>query len=299
MGDKSRIEWTDATWNPTTGCDTISEGCDNCYAKRDAPRLQKMMASQGVDAYQRDGAEPRSGKGFGFQTYPERLAIPRRWQRPRRIFVNSMSDLFHEEMDVGFLEAVFDTMHDCPRHTFQVLTKRHRNMHRLLAGGWPHSPCSGPIADHRAEPLPNLWLGVSVENQTWAEARIPWLLKSPARVRWLSMEPLLGPVDLSPWLRQGDWWCNACGAYIHSVTFEEVCATCGSEDVRWDCVLDWVVVGGESGPGHRPMDPQWARDLRDQCVDAGVPFYFKQWSGLRPKALGRELDGRTWEEYPA
>ena len=306
MGDKTGISWTDSTWNPTTGCDTISPGCDNCYAMRDAPRLQAMMRANNVDAYQRDGTAPRSGPGFGFQMYPERFAIPRRWHksdvrhnRTRRVFVNSMSDLFHEQIDVRFLEAVFDVMHECPRHTFQILTKRHRNMHRLLAGGWPHSPCSGPIADHRQEPAQNIWLGVSVENQQWADARIPWLLKTPAAVRWLSCEPLLGPLDLSPWLSQGDWWCDACDAYISDaqVTNEELHENCRTE-VKWKCVLDWVVVGGESGPGWRPMEAQWARDIRDQCVDAGVALHFKQWSGLRPKALGRELDGRTWDEYP-
>ena len=287
MGDKSRIEWTDATWNPTTGCDQISPGCDNCYAKRDAKRLKAM----GVKAYQNDGDPPRSGPGFGFTLHADRLDQPRRWTKPRRIFVNSMSDLFHEQMSLAFLEQVFDVMHDCPRHTFQVLTKRHRGMHRLLNGGWPYSPCSGPIADHRAEPSPNVWLGVSVEDQQWADTRIPWLLKTPAAVRWLSMEPLLGPVDIRQYLpdpiyNDGSWYEDANGV------------------ARWDLggapcdPIDWVVVGGESGPGHRPINPQWARDIRDQCVAAGVPFHFKQWSGHRPKSLGRELDGRTWDQYP-
>jgi len=261
MGSKTGIEWTDATWNPTTGCDKVSPGCDNCYAMRDAKRLK----AAGVRAYQTDGKPPRSGPGFGFAMHADRLDQPRRWRDPRRIFVNSMSDLFHESMTLGFLTDVFQVMADCQRHTFQILTKRHRRMHRVLAGGWPGSMCSGALAEHRAEPLPNVWLGVSVEDQQWAATRIPWLLTTPAAVRWLSMEPLLGPVDLTPWIDR----------------------------------LDWVVVGGESGPGWRPIDPAWARDLRDQCVAAGVPFHFKQWSGHRPKSLGRELDGRTWDEYPA
>ena len=202
MGDKSDIEWTDSTWNPTTGCHTISDGCDNCYAKTLAPRLKGMFGKSGVDAYQRDGEPPRSGPGFGFQMYPDRLAIPLRWHesdvrhdRYRRVFVNSMSDLFHEQMTVDFLTQVFDVMRRCKRHTYQVLTKRHRRMHDLLAKTG-HNPVRGcwSLMSQRASPCRNVWLGVSVEDQSWAEARIPWLLKTPAAIRWLSCEPLLGPL---------------------------------------------------------------------------------------------------------
>ena len=255
MGAKSGIEWTDASWNPSTGCDRISDGCDICYALRDAPRLK----AAGIAAYQRDGGK-RSGPGFAFGEHAVRLTIPKRWRKPRRIFVNSMSDLFHEQATAAFIAQVFRVMQDCPRHTFQLLTKRHRVMQHVLAD--PRG--LAPFIRHRQTPLPNVWIGVSVESQKWADVRIPWLLETPAAVRWLSMEPLLGPVDLAPWIER----------------------------------LDWVVVGGESGPNWRPMDPAWARELRDQCAAAGVPFFFKQWAAYRPKPLGRELDGVEWSQFP-
>jgi protein gp37 len=272
MADKSRIEWTEATWNPTTGCDRVSPGCDNCYAMNLAPRLKAM----GSKRYQRDGDPRTSGPGFGLTVHPDALDLPLRWTKPRRIFVNSMSDLFHDQVPDWFIAEVFGVMARAPQHTFQLLTKRHGRMRSLLGGDGvrlldavDNEMTAQALYDQW--PVPNVWLGVSVEDQKRAELRIPALLDTPAAVRWLSCEPLLGPVDL----RRTD------------------------KDALVDGGLDWVVVGGESGRDARPMDPGWSRDLRDQCVNACVPFFFKQWGGRTPKANGRELDGRTWDEYPA
>ena len=269
MGDKSGIEWTDATWNPTTGCDRVSPGCDHCYALALAARLRAM----GNPRYQRDGAPPRSGPGFGLTIHQDLMDLPKRWRKPRRVFVNSMSDLFHESMALSAIERVFETMALTPQHSYQVLTKRARLMQTVLGRGWPDGPCSGFLADHRAEPFPNIWLGVSVENQDWANARVPWLVNTPAAVRFLSCEPLLGPISLSEWLNitESPWAART---------------------------LDWVIVGGESGPKRRPFNPDWACRIRDQCVEAGVPFFYKQGSALRP-GQDRVLDGRTWDEFPA
>jgi protein gp37 len=273
MADKSRIEWTEATWNPTTGCDRVSPGCDNCYAMNLAPRLKAM----GSKRYQRDGDPRTSGPGFGLTLHAESLDLPMRWTKPRRIFVNSMSDLFHDQVPDEFIAEVFARMWWSPRHTFQVLTKRHGRMRSVMPRieeNLRQREADLALLDMPTPltwPLPNVWLGVSVEDQKRAELRIPALLDTPAAVRWLSCEPLLGPVDL----RRTD------------------------KDALVDGGLDWVVVGGESGRDARPMDPGWSRDLRDQCVNACVPFFFKQWGGRTPKANGRELDGRTWDEYPA
>jgi protein gp37 len=266
VADKSGIEWTEATWNPTTGCDRVTPGCDNCYALTLAARLKGM----GSAAYQRDGNPRTSGPGFALTTHADRLDQPIRWTRPRRIFVNSMSDLFHDQVPDEFIVEVFARMWWAPQHTFQLLTKRHGRMRSLVPRIEQHlqqRESDLALLDHPTPltwPLPNLWLGVSVEDQKRADLRIPALLDTPAAVRWLSMEPLLGPVTLV--------------------------------DRVW---IDWVVVGGESGLASRPMQVDWARSLRDQCVDFGVPFFFKQWGGRTPKANGRELDGRTWDEYPA
>ncbi len=251
---RTGIEWTEATWNPVTGCDRVSEGCDHCYALTMAARLQAM----GNPRYQRDGDPRTSGPGFGVTVHPDKLGEPLGWRRPRTVFVNSMSDLFHREVPSGFIAEVFAVMQSTPMHTYQVLTKRSGRMASLLRA-WK--------ADG-FEPPPNVWLGTSVENQRWAAIRIPKLLETPAAVRFLSCEPLLGRIDLEPWLgdRPG---------------------------------LDWVIAGGESGPCARPMDPGWASSLRDQCMDAGIAFFFKQWGGRTPKAGGRELDGRTYDELPA
>lgn len=244
MADKSSIEWTESTWNPTTGCDRTSPGCDNCYALALAKRLKAM----GVEKYQNDGDPRTSGPGFALTTHSDVLEIPHRWRQPRLVFVNSMSDLFHPDVPVEFIEQVFEVMRDTPRHTYQVLTKRSKRL-RDLAGelDWP----------------PNVWMGVSVESARYM-FRIDHLRCVPAHVRFISAEPLLGPLG-------------------------EVNLT----------GIDWVIAGGESGPSARVMDINWGRDLRDQCLAAGVKFFFKQWGGRTAKAGGRELDGRTWDDRPA
>ncbi len=250
MSTNTGIEWTDATWNPTTGCDRVSPGCDHCYALTLAKRLKSM----GNPRYQRDGNPRASGFGFGLTVHEDKLAEPLYWKKPRRIFVNSMSDLFHSLVPTEFIYRVFEVMGEAQQHQFQVLTKRPRRMTKVVSD-W-----------YRAmglEPLPNVWLGTSVENQDWADRRMPMLLTAPTAVRFLSCEPLLGPIRLAH--------------------------TSG---------IDWVIVGGESGSQARQMAPKWVRSLRDQCVSAGIPFFFKQWGGRTPKAGGRVLDGRTWDEMP-
>lgn len=340
MSDNSSIEWTEATWNPTTGCDRVSPGCDNCYALTLAKRLKGM----GSRKYQRDGDPRTSGPGFGLSVHSDVLGQPMRWREPRRIFVNSMSDLFHDEVPERFIADVFAVMSIADHHTYQVLTKRHARMRSLLNSvpfwtavniarnvrGFPALPW---VAAGELEPLPSVWLGVSVENQQWADIRIPALLETPAAVRWISAEPLLGAVDLWQAIRGTRYACHACEFGNRG--------DCNTHRVER---LNWVVAGGESGPGARPMHPDWARGLRDQCTSASVPFFFKQWGsweplapvGARPgdslvaddgavhvipadrfdsfpqefrwrsyamrrvskKAAGRLLDGRTWDEYP-
>ena len=244
MADGSSIEWTEATWNPTTGCDRVSAGCDNCYALTLAKRLKAM----GAEKYQNDGDPRTSGPGFGLTTHADALAVPYSWRQPRLVFVNSMSDLFHAKVPIGFVREVFAVMAGTPQHTYQLLTKRSRRV-RLLAEqlDWPS----------------NLWLGVSVENAA-AMSRIDDVRHVPAAVRFLSCEPLLGPLD--------DLDLTSIG---------------------------WVIAGGESGPRHRPMDPAWVTGIRDACQAADVPFFFKQWGGRTPKAGGRLLDGATWDDMPA
>jgi protein gp37 len=254
------IEWTDTTWNPVTGCDRVSPGCDNCYAMTLAKRLKGM----GQANYQHDGDPRTSGPGFGLTLHPDALDKPLHWRKPRRVFVNSMSDLFHPDVPVDFIADVWAVMQATPQHTYQILTKRPQRMARVVANNIEWNP------------LPNVWLGTSVENQRYADLRIPHLLATPAAVRFLSIEPLLGSVNLHDVFAPLD---------IHA---------------RWSLHdIDWCIVGGESGRGARPMDPEWARSLRDQCEAAAVPFFFKQWGGRTPKAGGRDLDGRTWSEYPA
>jgi protein gp37 len=270
MSDKTSIEWTEATWNPVTGCDRVSPGCDHCYAATLAKRLKAM----GNRRYQRDGSPRTSGPGFGLTLHPDQLRLPLRWRQPRVVFVNSMSDLFHDAVPNRFIVDVFAVMAAAEHHTFQVLTKRPGRMASLLGRSafWSavrdHAKhlVDGPT--HASEgPAPNVWLGTSVETQRWTDVRLPKLIETPASVRFLSCEPLLGPVDLASWLSLKDG-------------------------------ISWVIVGGESGPGARPMDGSWARSIRDQCRDAGVAFFMKQWGGRTPKAGGRELDGRTWDEMP-
>ena len=234
MGDKTGIEWTDATWNPVTGCTAVSAGCDHCYAETLALRLQKM----GVAKYR---------NGFDVTLHPGALDQPLRWREPRRIFVNSMSDLFHAHVPKDFVAQIWDVMARCPQHFFQVLTKRPERMAR-----W--------TVEH--PPSPNVWLGTSVEDARVVH-RIDRLRECRAHVRFLSLEPLIGPL----------------------------------QDLDLDGI-HWVIVGGESGHHHRPIDPGWVRDLRDQCHAAHVAFFFKQWGGITPKAGGRILDGRTWDEQP-
>ncbi|WP_433417542.1 DUF5131 family protein [Microtetraspora malaysiensis] len=243
MGDRSSIEWTEATWNPTTGCDRFSRGCDNCYALALAKRLKAM----GQPRYQRDGDARTSGPGFGVTLHEDLLDLPKRWRRPRLVFVNSMSDLFHAQVPLEFVARVFRTMEETPQHTYQILTKRARRLRRVA---------------HHLDWPDNAWMGVSVEDIDSID-RIDDLRQVPAAIRFLSCEPLLGPL--------------------------------GNLDLSG---ISWVIVGGESGPNFRPMDPQWVKDIRDQCLDAGVPFFFKQWGGRTPKAQGRILDGRTWDEMP-
>lgn len=328
MSDKTRIEWTDATWNPVWGCTPVSPGCDHCYAE---------TLVNGRLAHLHPG-------GFGVvRLRPEQLDKPLRWRRPRRIFVNSMSDLFHDDIPDEYIARVFAVMATAWNHTFQVLTKRHGRMRSLLnspefwelfdrescgipdwAPRWPDHEFI-PIGHNyhlKTGPLSNVWLGVSVENQQWANIRIPALLETPAAVRFLSCEPLLGSVSLFANTR-----------------------------IDTGTLVDWVIAGGESGPKARPMHPEWARGLRDECVEHGIPFHFKQrgeWTWNEPgqfgvppkpftervavmhqagmtamtkrnpfdpferghpfwttritrvgkKAAGRLLDGRTWDEFP-
>ena len=244
MADKSAIEWTEATWNPTTGCDRVSAGCDNCYALVLAKRLKAMGSAK----YQTDGDPRTSGPGFGVAVHEDALQIPYRWREPRVVFVNSMSDLFHARVPVSYVRQVFQVMADTPRHTYQVLTKRAARLGKLA-----------PLLDWPA----NVWIGVSVENADHLD-RVDYLRSVPAGVRFISAEPLLGPLvglDLDG--------------------------------------IDWLIAGGESGHGCRPVDPAWIRQLRDQCVASGTAFFFKQWGGRTPKAGGRMLDGRTWDEMPS
>jgi protein gp37 len=269
MADRSKIEWTEATWNPVTGCVEVSEGCDHCYARTFAERWR------GVTGHPYE-------QGFDLRIHPDRLDQPLRWKRPRVVFVNSMSDLFQDGVPDVFIAQVYRVMHESPRHTFQILTKRPGRMASTLGrwteAVWPLAEICDPPVPGMKWPLPNVWLGTSVETQKWANVRIPKLLDTPAAVRFVSVEPMLGPVDLSEWVSPARARRDA--------------------GVESSAGLDWVIVGGESGPGARPMRPDWARTIRDQCVAAGVAFFFKQWGGRTPKAGGRELDGRTWDEMP-
>ncbi|MBI4567058.1 MAG: phage Gp37/Gp68 family protein [Planctomycetes bacterium] len=235
MGLNSAIEWTEATWNPVTGCTKVSPGCRNCYAERMAERLRAM----GQKNYR---------NGFGLTLQPHMLELPLEWKRPRTIFVNSMSDLFHEAVPFMYVQRVFDVMRQAWWHRFQVLTKRAERLERL---------------DKRIDWPSNVWMGVSVESDQF-RSRIDHLRRIRAPTKFLSLEPLLGS--------------------IHDLDLSGI---------------DWVIVGGESGPRARPMNPAWVVAIRDQCRRAGVPFFFKQWGGANKKRAGRVLDGRTWDEMPA
>lgn len=238
MADHSEIEWTDATWNPSTGCTKVSRGCDNCYAERFSERFR------GVEGHPFE-------QGFDLRLWPARLALPFSWRRPRRIFVNSMSDLFHKDIPREFVEGVFDTMEKADWHTYQVLTKRSSMLRDFINDRY------------RTKPAPlHIWLGVSVEDRA-ALCRVKHLRQANAGVRFLSLEPLLGPLG-----------------------------KLNLKDIRW------VIVGGESGPRFRPLRAEWVREVKDQCCDSGIAFFFKQWGGIRPKAGGNTFDGSTWLEYP-
>lgn len=290
-GPVSRIEWTGVTWNPVTGCDRVSPGCDHCYALRLAARLKAM----GQPKYQNDGNPATSGPGFAVTTHPGVLAVPLRWREPRLVFVNSMADLFHPAVPDGFIAEVFAVIAAVPASTFQILTKRHARMRALLTRGAFAATVLGLARRHRpgrpdpAWPLRNAWLGVSAEDQKRAQLSIPALLRTPAAVRFVSCEPLLGPIDLRAAVR------TMGSERGHGLTMSFIHA-------RGCCArfhgVDWVIAGGESGPGARPMDPDWARRLRDDCAGEGVPFFFKQWGGFTAKAGGRLLDGRTWDQMP-
>jgi len=234
MAQGSGIEWTEATWNPVTGCTKVSPGCKHCYAERMALRLQAM----GQRNYR---------NGFQLTLQPDMLELPLSWKRPQKIFVNSMSDLFHADVPVEYIQAVFEVMRRAGWHRFQVLTKRAERLAEL---------------DPELEWAPNIWMGVSVESAAYC-SRIDELRTTRAMVKFLSLEPLLGPLERL--------------------------------ELRG---IDWVIVGGESGPGARPMDPRWVVDLRDQCRAARVPFFFKQWGGRNKKKAGRILEGRLWDEMP-
>jgi protein gp37 len=243
VASTSAIEWTEVTWNPVTGCDRVAAGCDNCYALALAKRLKAM----GAEKYQNDGDPRTSGPGFAVTTHPAALKHPFRWKSPKVVFVNSMSDLFHAKVPIGFIRDVFDVIRETPQHTYQVLTKRALRMARMADKlDWPA----------------NLWMGVSVESFDVVD-RIDHLRTVPAATRFLSCEPLLTALP----------------------------------ELNLDGI-HWVIAGGESGPNARPMDATWVEDIRDQCADANVAFFFKQWGGRTPKANGREFEGRTWDEMP-
>jgi len=321
VADKTKIEWCDASWNPIRGCSVVSEGCRHCYAMQVAARFSgKGQAYEGL-AYRNESGAHWTGK---VRLVEEHLNDPLRWKLPRRIFVNSMSDLFHENVRDETIDRLFAVMALAPQHTFQILTKRPERMRDYLRNKARQDSIGQAAYDYYEElfsgapdcgegfrylhwPLPNVWLGVSVEDQRSANERIPLLLQTPAAVRWLSIEPLLDKVDL----------------------YEAFPALGCSNDERSLSDIHWIVVGGESGAGARPMHPDWARRLRDQCVAAGVPFFFKQWGGwvlrdasngdipferckiyagddadsvtlcpVGKKRAGRLLDGREWNEYP-
>ena len=234
MSEQTSIEWTDSTWNPVTGCDKISPGCKNCYAARLAPRLKAM-------------GNPRYANGFNVTLHHDLVTLPTKWTKPKKIFVNSMSDLFHAEVPLYFVRAVFATIEIAEHHTFQLLTKRPERAWELAGQlPWPE----------------NLWMGVSVESPEYLD-RVEMLRRIPAQIKFLSLEPLIKAIP----------------------------------NINLDSI-DWVIAGGESGPGARPVHEDWVRSIRDQCADAGVSFFFKQWGGTNKKISGRMLDNRTWDDFP-
>lgn len=353
MAKRTNIEWVrnpdgskGETWNPVTGCDRVSPACDHCYALSLAPSIRARQHAQGIvpSRYEKDGDPRTSGPAFGLTMHPDLLEVPLRWAKPRTVFVNSMSDLFHADVSDEFIAEVWAVMAIASRHTFQVLTKRQGRLRSLLSSPVFADRVSAAVArrlaaDRAAKPalawpLPNVWVGVSAENQTWADARIPALLDTPAAIRFVSAEPLLGPVNLSmlrPERGRGGLFRDAFAGQTDPGT--------GRVDGPG---LDWVIVGGESGPEARPMHSDWVRGLRDQCLAAQVPFFFKQWGAWLPthsrdpryrgpvkggywsyegtwaaftldgvprspdwvlrvgkREAGRVLDGQTWDYMPA
>ena len=300
MGEHTSIEWTDATWNPITGCSIKSSGCINCYAMGlAATRLRNHPSREGLTQ------DSKAGPVWNGQVRlnEQWLDQPLRWKRPRTIFVCAHGDLFHESVPDEWIDRVFAVMALCPQHRFQVLTKRSARMRAYFEGPETLSRIEEATEEFhdlgciRPWPLPNVWLGVSVEDQRAADERIPDLLETPAAVRFLSCEPLLGPVDLLAFIDptgaccggEPEYRCSNCpsdASWRYSIP---------SDDGQWafDPTLDWIIVGGESGKGARPMHPDWARSLRDQCETAGVPFFFKQW-GEWEVALDRERDDPDW-----
>lgn len=246
MATNSPIEWTDATWNPVAGCSIVSPGCTNCYAMRMAARLEAMGQPKYTGTTRQSGNRPKWNGVINLDR--KALNIPRKWAKPRTIFVNSMSDLFHEGVPLAFIEEVFFVMRDTPRHTYQILTKRAERLEELAS---------------RLDWAPNIWMGVSVESENYT-SRIDHLRRTNAYIKFLSLEPLLGPLD--------------------NLNLKNI---------------DWAIAGGESGPHARPMKPEWVRSIRDQCQRAEVAFHFKQWGGTNKKKTGRKLDGRTWDESPS
>ncbi|GAB3380705.1 DUF5131 family protein [Amycolatopsis echigonensis] len=323
MSVTTRIEWTDATWNPVTGCTKVSPGCDHCYAETFAERWRGTTGHY-------------FASGFDVRLRRDKLALPLRWRRPRRIFVNSMSDLFHKDVPDDYIARVFAVMAACPQHTFQLLTKRPARMRALLNNdgfadrAMDESLVIKPIAMGAKPhgdiwPLPNVWVGVSVENQRWADIRVPTLLDTCAAIRWISAEPLLGPINLGALSTREGPVDALMGNLDHARGPDGRLRA--MENPRPLPRLDWVVAGGESGHGARPMHPNWVRSLRDQCDFASVPFLFKQWGAWAPESVvasetgaatarcvdwdgeamqrsgkgrtGRTLDGRTHDQYPA
>ena len=331
MPGKTKIEWATDSWNPVRGCSIVSEGCRNCYAMRQAHRFSGPgKAYEGLTRLTPSGPV-WTGK---VRLITELLDLPLRWKRPRRIFVNSMSDLFHESLTEGNIRAVFTTMAAAQHHTFQVLTKRPQRMRDMLMG-WEAAGLT--LREGHGVRLPNVWLGISIENQKTADERIPFLMQTPAAIRWVSAEPLIGPTTFRP---LASWAYRNLSKYYSEDGFDPTGSQPEQDRMPYFPRIDWLVVGGESGPGARPMHPDWARALRDEANRVGCAFHFKQWGAwaevdeppertpwicldlggkvhdpkktaaidaadmarmgrIGKKASGRELDGRTWDECPS
>lgn len=316
MSSSSTIEWTEATWNPVTGCSKVSPGCAHCYAETLTARY---AGSKGWIEEHRPWTPENAEHNVRLRL--ERLEQPLRWSRPRMIFVNSMSDMFHELIPDEFIAQVFAVMAAAPQHTFQVLTKRPERMREWLTAvpeedvGWlvgtsakqqieraletlweDHPTLTERQVENVPEfvelPLPNVWLGTSIENRRHVDRAVS-LGDTPAAVRFISAEPLLGPLIPEMIEVEGDT-----GATTYTWKDDYYGPGLRFYNLDGDLAFNWLIAGGESGPDHRPMDPEWVRYLRDVCVHEQVAFFFKQWGGRTPKAGGRELDGRTWDQMP-